>query len=51
MQKDIRFCGDTFYVIVHLYPLLVNHKQGFNQEGGINQKRNGAQRTPGARKH
>lgn len=49
MQKDIAFFRDKFSV--HLTPLLVKQKQGFNQEGGINQKRNRAQRTPGARKH
>lgn len=38
-------------VIVHLFPLLIKQKQGFNQEGGINHKRNRAQRAPGARKH
>lgn len=49
MQKDITFFRDKFSV--HLPPLLIKRKQGFNQEGGINQKRNRAQRTPGARKH
>lgn len=49
-QKDIAFFGNTF--AGHLSPMLIKKKQGFNQEGGINQKKkkNRAQRTPGARK-
>lgn len=45
MQTDIAFFRDKFSDIVDL-----SLKHGFNQGAGINQKRNRAQRTPGARK-
>lgn len=38
IQKDISSWGDKCCVTVHFPPLLINQKQGFNQEGGVSLK-------------
>lgn len=49
--KRILLSAGINSLIVHLSLMPINQKQGFNQDGGINLKRNKAQRIPGARKN
>lgn len=47
---DIVSSGVNSLLLLTYLVCLLSRKAGFNQEGGINQNRNRAQRTPGARK-